>query len=74
MPYDKKKDSLGHQEKVNKGLEIYVKTDTPGKSIGGQASMDSIPMDNKSIEKLSKAKATKTAINNIVSMAIRKVL
>lgn len=71
---DKKKDSLGHQQMVNKGLANYVKTDTPGKSIGGQASMDSIPMNNETIEKLNKSKATKAAISNIVSMAIKKVL
>lgn len=27
MPYNKKKDSMGHQEKVNKGLATYQKQD-----------------------------------------------
>ena len=71
---DKKKDSLGHQERVNKGMEAYVKTDTPGKSIGAQASMDTIAMDNKSIEKLNKAKATKSAIGSIASMVGKRML
>jgi len=62
---DKKKDSLGHQERVNRGMEAYVKTETPGKSIGSQASMDTIAMDNKSIEKLNKANATKSALRCI---------
>lgn len=71
---DKKKDSLGHQERVNMGLEQYVKTETPEKSIGGQASMNSIGMDNKSIEKLTKSKATKMAIGNIASMVVKKMM
>ena len=71
---DKKKDSLGHQERVNRGMEAYVKTDTPGKSIGAQASMDTIAMDNKSIEKLNKAKATKSAIGSIASLVAKRGL
>jgi len=71
---DKKKDSLGHQERVNRGMEAYVKTETPGKSIGAQASMDTIAMDNKSIEKLNKAKATKSAIGSIASMVGKRML
>ena len=63
---DKKKDSLGHQEMVNKGLAKYVKTDTPGKSIGGQASMDSIAMDNKSIQKLTDSQIRRSAIKGII--------
>jgi hypothetical protein len=70
----KKKDSLGHQERVNRGMEAYVKTETPGKSIGAQASMDTIAMDNKSIEKLNKAKATKSAIGSIASMVGKRML
>ena len=71
---DKKKDSIGHQERVNRGMEAYVKTETPGKSIGAQASMDTIAMDNKSIEKLNKAKATKSAIGSIASMVGKRML
>jgi len=68
---DKKKDSLGHQERVNKGLEAYVKTETPGYSLGSQTSMDSIAMDNKSIEKLNKANATKSAIKSIAKLVAK---
>jgi len=68
---DKNKDSLGHQERVNRGMEAYVKTETPGKSIGSQASMDSIAMDNKSIEKLNKANATKSAIGSIAKLVAK---
>lgn len=68
---DKKKDSLGHQERVNRGMEAYVKTETPGKSIGGQASMNTIAMDNKSIEKINKANATKSAIGSIAKLVAK---
>jgi hypothetical protein len=62
---DKKK-KLGHQERVNKGLESYVKTETPGYSLGSQASMDTIAMDNKSIKKLSDSAVRKAAIGGIL--------
>ena len=66
MGKGKKKDSMGHQEKVNKGLEAYVKTETPGYSLGSQASMDTIAMDNKSIKKLSDSAVRKAAISGIL--------
>jgi len=77
MYNDKKKDSMGHQERVNKGLEDYVKTDTPKRSLGSQTNIntvvsDQIPMDNKSIERLKKAR--NTAIGNIASLVINKSL
>lgn len=68
MPYDKKKDSMSHQEKVNKGLVTYQKTDTPGRKIGGQASMDSIAFDNRTIDKLN---AKKTAVKNVMGNALK---
>ena len=78
MPNDKKKDSMGHQEKVNKGIEKYVKTETPSKSIGSQTNIntvvsDQIPMDNKSIEKLNKANATKSAIVSIAKLVGKRL-
>lgn len=66
MYKEKKKDSMGHQEIVNKGLEAYVKTETPGYSLGSQASMDTIAMDNKSIKKLSDSAVKKAAIGGIL--------
>ena len=77
MYNDKKKDSMGHQERVNKGLEDYVKTETPKRSLGRQTNIntvvsDQIPMDNKSIERLKKAR--NTAIGNIASLVINKSL
>lgn len=62
---DKKK-KLSHQERVDKGLEAYVKTETPGYSLGSQASMDTIAMDNKSIKKLSDSAVRKAAIGGIL--------
>lgn len=70
MPNDKKKDSMGHQEKVNKGLEAYVKTDTPGYSLGSQASMDTISMDNKSIKKLSDSAIKRAAIGGVLKSVL----
>lgn len=66
----KKKDSLGHQERVNRGMESYVKTDTPGKSIGAQASMDTIAMDNKSIKKLSDSAIKRAAIGGVLKSVL----
>lgn len=70
MPNDKKKDSMGHQEKVNKGLEAYVKTDTPGYSLGSQASMDTIAMDNESIKKLSDGAIKRAAIGGVLKSVL----
>jgi hypothetical protein len=67
----KKKDSLNHQQKVNRGMESYVKTDTPSKSLGSQTSIDSIAMDNKSIEKINKANAAKSAIFSIAKLVAK---
>ena len=66
MGEGKKKDSMGHQERVDKGLEAYVKTETPGYSLGSQASMDTIAMDNRSIKKLSDSAVRKAAISGIL--------
>lgn len=66
----KKKDSMGHQEKVNKGLEAYVKTETPGYSLGSQASMDTIAMDNKSIKKLSDSAIKRAAIGGVLKSVL----
>lgn len=67
---DKKKKKLGHQERVNKGLEAYVKTDTPGYSLGSQASMDTIAMDNKSIKKLSDSAIKRAAIGGVLKSVL----
>lgn len=53
---------------VNEGKANYVKTDTPGKKIGGQASMDSIAFDNKTIEKLN---TKRQAIKNVAKSALK---
>jgi len=74
---DKKKDSLGHQERVNMGKEAYIKTEIPKKSLGSQTNINTvvseeIPMDNKSIERL--RSATNTAIGNIASLVAKRGL
>lgn len=75
--YKNDQDSMGHQEKVNKGIEKYVKTETPKSSLGSQTNIntfvsDQIPMDNKSIERLKKAR--NTAIGSIASLVMKKGL
>jgi hypothetical protein len=74
---DKKKDSLGHQERVNIGKEAYVKTETPKTSLGSQTNINTvvseqIPMDNKSIERLKNAR--NTAIGSIASLVAKRGL
>jgi len=66
---NKKKDSLNHQQMVNEGKAKYIKTETPGKKIGGQASMDSISFSNKTIEKFNpKKEAIKSVIKNAIGL------
>jgi len=54
---------------VNEGKAKYIKTETPGKKIGGQASMDSISFSNKTIEKFNpKKEAIKSVIKNAIGL------
>jgi hypothetical protein len=67
--YDKKKPQ-NFQDSVNVGSAKYQKTDTPKKSIGGQASMNDIPFRNKTIQKFSKTDATMKAIKTVIKSVL----